>query len=342
MMSHNTPGNSARLVLVALPVLLLAGCAPLDWVKEKTGANKSSTGTAAAGLNDGSKVLATLNGKAIVTEKSFNEAFDRILEENPQLKQMLPMIPNIKGQFLKGMVSQEVVNKYIEDNNIQASKAYQDELEQTIRSMKSALNTKYFTQQFPVTISDAEVQKYYDEHKQEIPELLISGGGVKASGISAKTEAEAKQIVAAAQGKNLAQYAAAANKKANFRDFGSVTDKSTGIDTGLKVKIMALKKFPTVEVLKATDGTFWVIAATGMQEAQYQPFEKIKNELKGYLENKNRGDKINAEIERLNKEYNLVIIEDEAKAQSAEDKEVGPRVAQLEEDESSVAAARVA
>lgn len=340
MMSHKTTGNSARLALV-LPVLFLAGCAPLEWVKGKTGASNSSVSSSATeSLNDGSKVLATLDGKAIVTQNSFDQAFDRILDENPQLKQMLPMIPNIKGQFLKGMVSQEVVNKYIADNGLDSSAEYQAELDQAIRSMKSALNTKYFTQKFPVNVSDSEVQKFYDEHKQDIPELLISGGGVKASGISAKTEAEAKQIAAAAQGKNLAQYATTANKKANFKDFGTVTDKSTGIDTGLKVKIMALKKFPAVEVLKATDGTFWVVSAAGAQDAQYQPFDKIKNELKGYLENKNRGDKITGEIDRLSKEYKLVIVEDEPA--DAADKEAGPRVAQLDLEEDAPSAARVA
>lgn len=341
MMSYKTTGNSARLALVVVPVLFLSGCAPLDWVKGKLGTDKPSTSNTTESLNDGSKVLATLDGKAIVTETSFNQAFDRILDENPQLKQMLPMIPNIKGQFLKGMVSQEVVNKYVADNGLDASTEYKQEFEQAVRSIRSALNTKYFTQKFPVNVSDSDVQKFYDEHKQDIPELLISGGGVKAAGISAKTEAEAKQIAAAAQGKNLEQYATTVGKKANFRDFGSVTDKSTGIDTGLKVKIMALKKFPTVEVLKATDGTFWVVSAAGAQEAQYQPFEKIKNELKGYLENKNRGDKITSEIERLSKEYKLVIIEDEANKADA-DKEAGPRVAQADEQEDAPSAARVA
>lgn len=341
MMSYKTTGNSARVALVVVPVLFLAGCAPMDWVKDKVGAGKPATSTRATGsLDDGSKILASLDGKAIVTEKSFNQAFDRILDENPQLKQMLPMIPNIKGQFLKGMVSQEVVNKYIADNNIDSSAEYQQEFEQAASSMRSALNTKYFTQKFPMNVSDSDVQKFYDEHKQDIPELLISGGGVKASGISAKTEAEAKQIAAAAQGKNLEQYATTANKKENFKDFGSVTDKSTGIDTGLKVKIMAIKKFPAVEVLKATDGTFWVVSAASAQQAQYQPFDKIKNELKGYLENKNRGDKINSEIERLSKEYKLVIIEDEAKADT--EKEAGPRVAQAETEEDAPSAARVA
>jgi len=340
MMSYKTTGNSARMALVVVPILFLAGCAPIEWVKNKMGAGNPSANNTTESLDDGSKVLATLDGKVIVTETSFNQAFDRILDENPQLKQMLPMIPNIKGQFLKGMVSQEVVNKYVTDNGIDTSAEYQQEFEQAVRSMKSALNTKYFTQKFPVNVSDSEVQKFYDEHKQDIPELLVSAGGVKASGISAKTEAEAKQIAAAAQGKNLAQYAGTANKKANFRDFGSVTDKSTGIDTGLKVKIMALKKFPAVEVLKATDGTFWVVSATGAQEAQYQPFEKIKNELKGYLENKNRGDKITSEIERLSKEYKLVIVEDEAKADA--DKEAGPRVAQASTEEDAPSAARVA
>ncbi len=346
--------KSKRLALLVAPIVLLSGCAPLDWVKEKLGCSKQrfndtvamSDGTQNL-ADDGSKVLASIGDKAIVTEKSLTRDFDRLLEDEPRFRQMLPMIPDVKYSFCKGLVSQAVVDKDIVDKKIDQTKEYQEEFARAVRSVKSMLNTKYFGQQYPVQLTDADAKAFYEERKSQIPELLISRGGVNAVGLSCKSEAEAKDFAGRAKGKNLAQVAEAAGKKTNFRDFKLVNEQTVGVDAALKSKIASLKKFPTTDVMKATDGVFWVVSATGVEEPKYLPFEQVKEGLKQYAEKEQSMEKINKEIERLSKEYKVVINEDYFK-KSAESQQVGSapqqeqRVADATQSEPVASTARVA
>lgn len=179
---------------------------------------------------DTSKALVTIDGRPFITEQQFNQEFDLILAWQPQVKELLPIVTDMKDQFLEGILNRKIVDKYIADNNLDSSAAYKKEFyeamspikadtkmgpqeqAQAMNSIRSALNIKYFSEQFPATITDAEVQAYYDDQ------------------------------------------------------------------------------------------------AYYYEQIQDQPLEKIKNELKGHLEDKNRRDKMAAEIERLKKEYKIVVV----------------------------------
>lgn len=343
--------NQVRTGLVLIPMLLLSGCAPINWIKDKLNTNKQRTNEATGSvedikiLNDGSTVLATMQGQPIVTETSLNAELEKLMEERPQIRQMLPMMPNLKYDFLKGLVSQKVVDRYITLNNIDSTQEYQKELAQAINSLKLVLNAKYFNQKFPVTISDSEAQKFYNENKTQMKELLISNGGVQTFGISTSSQDEAKKIADAARGKDLGQVAGSLGKKANFHDFKLVHKDSVGIDSALKAKVVSIKKFPTTEVVKASDGTFWVITVTSAQEPKYRPFEQVKDGIRAYLENEKRMEKMTAEIERLSKEYNIVINDEyfkNATDAGKDEKSAEPRMAQAEQVEPAATAAHVA
>lgn len=328
--------NQSRLGLFLIPVLLLSGCTPIDWIKDKLNSGKPNTNASnsedIAIVQDGSVVLATLQGKPIVTETSLNDDLEKLMAQRPEIRQMLPLMPNLKYDFLKGLVSQKVVDRYVIANKIDATAEYQKELDQAINSLKLMLNAKYFNQQFSVTVSDAEIQKFYDENKTQMKDLLISNGGVQAFGISCASQAEAKQIAEAAKDKTLAQVANSLGKKANFHDFKLVHKESAGIDSALKAKIISFKKFPTTEVVKASDGTFWVISATSFQEPKYRSFEQVKEALRPYIENEKRMEKMATEIDRLSKDYDIVINEEFFKkgkgSDKAEDEAAEPRMAE--------------
>lgn len=312
MDNHKAASNSPlRLALLLAPVVLLSGCTPLDWIKGKLGVGERAK-DAYAFLDedlskDGSKALATMGDKVIVSEKSFERDFNQLLADNPQLQQVLPMMPDAKAGFLKGIVSQAVVDKDIADKGIDQTPEYQEELARTVRTVKSMLNTKYFSQQYQVQVSDADAQKFYDDNKTSMADLLISRGGVHATGVSCKSEAEAKDLAARAKGKDLTKVADSAGKKANVRDFKLVNSDSIGIDATLKSKIVAMKKFPAVEVIKAGDGNFWVVSAASSEEPKYRAFAEVKEGIKQYLAKEKRMEIINQQIERLRTELKVVV-----------------------------------
>jgi len=95
---------------------------------------------------------------------------------------------------------------------------------------------------------------------------------------------------------------------------------------------MALKKFPTVEMIKISDNEFWVVNASSKEEKQYRLYDEVKDYLKNDLEAQKEMKALEEAIENLKKEYNVIIDEEEAKAlkpevpvqEAAMASEVGP------------------
>lgn len=298
------------LLAACLLIAMLPGCALVDWFKSKTGTRASDQSASLSG-----DVLASLNGKAIITVESLNSDFNQLLEENPQLKSVLPLMPDAKYNFFMGMISQSVVDKYIEDSGIDTSAEYKKELENTMRSVKRMLNTKYFGLKHPVVVTDAEVKKFYEENKESMPDLLVSRGGVKAMGIQFDTDAKAKDFVSKAKGQDFNKIAAQLGLKDKVVDFKLVNNQSLGVDTAIRTKLVAIKKFPALEVVTDSNGKIWVVYASGSEAPEYRSFEQVKAPLKQFVEKEKRMELFDKEINKLKDSYKVQINEEYFKNQ---------------------------
>jgi hypothetical protein len=271
----------------------------------------------------GKDVLASLNGKPIITVESLNSDFDQLLEENPQLKSVLPLMPDAKYNFLMGMVSQAVVDKYIEDSGIDKTAEYQKELENTMRSVKRMLNTKYFGIKHPVAVTDAEVKKFYEENKESMPDLLVSRGGVKAMGIQFDKDAMAKDFMAKAKGQDFNKIAAQLGLKDKVVDFKLVNNQSLGVDTAIRNKLVSIKKFPALELVTDSNGKVWAVYASGSEAPEYRPFEQVKAPLKQFVEKEKRMELFDKEINKLKDTYKVEI--NEAYFKNQEQQQINPQ-----------------
>ena len=290
------------LSLLLSPLAFLPGC------MENTKSEVASTAIAggAKSLNDGSEVLLKIDGQPVITINSLNNEFDRLLDENPQLKQVLPYMPEAKANFFQGMVNQEIVDHWIVKNGISATAEYAQEFEKTMDQVKKMLNTKYFSDRHPVKVSDSEIKSFYEENKTKLPDLMVSQGGVKAEGVSFKAEDAAKAFQAKAketQG-NLEKVAADAGFSDDYRDFKMVNNQSVAIDPSLRSKLVSLTKFPAVELVKAGD-TWWVVKAHTKEDAQYRPFEQVKPSLEEYLKKQKQMEVFEKAIDGYKKQFTI-------------------------------------
>jgi hypothetical protein len=227
-------------------------------------------------------------------------------------------MPDAKKNFLMGMTNQLVVDKWIADNKIDQKEEYVKDLERMTRSVKRMLNTKYFGLEHPVQVGANEVEEFYNKNKDSMPDLVISRGGVKAAGVSFEKEADAKAFVAKVREmKDITKAANAAHVTKNLRDFKMVNAQSLGMDVALRDKIVSLDKFPAVELVKVNDKSFWVVSATGKEEAQYRSLEQVKTGLEQYVAKEKRMKLFDEEISKLKTDYNVVINEDAFKAEEA-------------------------
>ena len=303
------------LSLLLSPLVFLPGC--MDNTKSEVASTATAGG--AKSLDDGSEVLLKIDGRSVITLNSLNAEFDRLLDENPQLKQVLPFMPEAKANFFQGMVNQEIVDHWITKNGISATAEYEKEFEKTMEQVKKMLNTKYFSDRHPVKVAESEVKAFYEENKTKLPDLMISQGGVKAEGVSFKAEDAAKAFLAKAKEtqNGLEKVAADAGFSGDYRDFKMVNNQSLAIDPALRSKLVGLTRFPALELVKAGD-VWWVVKATAKEDAQYRPYEQIKPSLEEYLKKQKQMEVFEKAIDGYKKQFTIEMNDAPLKAKGDE------------------------
>ncbi len=258
--------------------------------------------------------LITMDGAPIVTVNSLQSEKEKLLDANPQLKQMLDYMDpaQLDRNLAEGLMNQVIVDRYIGEQGVDQLPAYKKELRDGIKAVERMVNTKFFTQSFEVNISDADVRTFYDANKDAMPHLVVSRGGVRAMGVSFDTEEAARTFADAvkAQKNDIQKAAEAQGKKDQVRDFMTVNQQSFGVDPELKNKIMAITTYPSVNVITLADGTSWVVVAQSKEATQYRPYEEVKTDLKDYLEKEERAKRFDDEMNKLKARYNVVMKEE--------------------------------
>jgi len=260
------------------------------------------------------EALITMDGTPIVTVNSLQSEKEKLLDANPQLKQMLDYMDpaQLDRNLAEGLMNQVIVDRHIHEQGINQLPAYKKELRDGIKAVERMVNTKFFTQSFDVNITDAAVRTFYDENKDALPHLVVSRGGIKAMGLSFDTEQAARAFAdtVRAQGNDLKKAAMAQGKQDQVRDFMMVNQQSFGIEPELKNKILAITTYPSVHVFTLQNGTAWVVVASGKEAAQYRPFDEVKADLKDYLEKEERAKRFDDEMSKLKQQYNVIMKEE--------------------------------
>jgi hypothetical protein len=332
-----------KVALLVTPLAFLPGCGPLEWIKEKLNGSSTSVatteGVAAGGEQLSGEVLATMNGKPVVTVSALKQQMNQLMEENPQLKSVLPFMPDVEHNVFKSMVSQEVVNKYVSENKIKDSTEYKKDKERAEKALENALNYKYFAQANPVKVTESEVKNFYETYKNSIPELMISRGGVQATGLAFDKEALAKSFFEKVKSGKAAEFAKAAKEAGlsdKVRDFKLVNAQSVGIDPVLRNKIVSATKVPSADMLKAGE-QYWVIIVTAKEEAKYRPFDQVKADIEREVEKQKRMEAFEQQIGKLKTEYKVVENDEYFKKQQAQQPKGGKLPAEMVEETEEVA-----
>lgn len=262
--------------------------------------------------SDGSAILVTMAGEPLITQKMLEAEKQKLLASNPQLQAVISMMDEkqLNRNLIDGMASRAIIRKYIADNNIDTSDKYKQDMEMVLQQVKDALNTRYFMEAFTVSVSDAEVKKFYEENKNVIPNLLLSQGGVEAMGISFESEQAAKDF--AAKVKEMKNDVTRAAKEAGLsdkvKDFKLVNEQSLGIDPDLRDKIVDISIAPSVDIFNVGN-EYWVIAANKKEAASYRPLDQVKDELKQLIEKEKTMKLFEEEIARLKGNYKIEVDE---------------------------------
>ena len=287
----------------------LPGCSDMF----KSGSNQVATENVSTRKSEPmtGEVLVTMRGIPAITTDTLAQEKEKLLKANPQLRQAIAFMDarEVDRNLLDGLVHQKVVDEYIVSNGIDKTAAYQAELKDLYESMERMLNSKYFSERNPVSVSESEIRSFYDANKDK--SLRVSHGGVAATGIEFADGAAARAFAAKAKSSpgGFKKTAQDEGLNAKIKDFKLVNNQSIGIDEQLRDKIAAITTVPSIEVFDV-NGTFWVVNATAKEDAKYIPYEQIRDRIKEQLEQQKRVETFTKDVDNLKKEYDVKINEE--------------------------------
>jgi len=301
--------KNIQLILALSVLFAISGCGWFGGDKNEAGPAIPSMPGVAVDIPKGALAVWG-DGKPMVTQKEFDERLDVIMKK-PELKgvseQLLPML---KAQLFTGLVFTKIIDKWVKENKIDKLPEYKKMLDQLLDEVKIHVNTSFFSKELDVEPSDADIKKYYEENKDRI--ALISRGGVKAMGVKFGDEKAALAFLEKAKekGANFVKLVDAdAKLKENMQDFNLVNKQSRGIDKILVEKILEMKKFPTVEMIKVGDKNVWVIKATEREKEAYKPYKEVKETIYAIVKQTKQNEVTQKKLDELKAKYGVKIKE---------------------------------
>ncbi len=341
-MKNNAIKNTLKLSLVIAVTMLLSGCNPFDWVKEKFSGSeeapimmeneddmleneddmiekKTTKSMNAAESDDGddmmqheddihdnSESIVTLDGKPVVTMQAVEEEIASLIEEQPEIKALLPMIPDLKMQVAKGLTMQAVVDEWVKRN---ADNDYRKKLQRVVKQTKRMFDHQWFNAQHPVSISDMQVKDFYDNNKNKMVELMVSRGGINGSGIAFDSSEKAEDFLSHLGDQDLAMAAHDMSPEMNVEEFTAVGPHSSDIDPMVRNAFLSMKNFPENKVVESA-GKYWVLQGHSNEEEKYQAFEEVKDMIRPMVEKEEQKNQIESLVKKYENQYNLKINDD--------------------------------
>ena len=337
-MKKNNIRSVARIALLALPLMMLPGCAALDWIKDKLGMSKPQTAEVSdygmaddMGMNgekktsnglgsaaDGSEVLVTIDGKPLITMAILEQELNDLIAENPELKDALPDIPDAKYNLLMALLSQHLYDVWVQRNRVDARPEYKKDVARMAKQIKHMVNAKYFKADHPITVTDQELRQVYEELKSKIPGLMESRGGINGAALKFASEAEAQAFLAKAKGNKLVDVAKAESPSLaeQVTELKEVNKYSPGVDQAVRKVLLEMKSFPSTELV-SSGKDFWVVQGTAKVEEKYRDFNEVKEMLRPQIEHQKQPEHIQGLIEKYKQEYGIEVNDDAVKPSGA-------------------------
>ena len=338
--------------------------------------NKSTQGgmMAQLGINvkDGKNgFLYYLIKDKVVNELIVKELLNQEIEKRG-IKVSNEDVDNAIKEIVDKVGSKEQLNQILKQNGVSTSQ-FKKDLAEEVKMKKLA---KELTDS---NVSDADAKKYYNENikqfkypdkvrashilisvnPQEIEEIITSdkeNAGASKEEIKKKVDAEiankkakAEKVLAEAK-KDPSQFAKLAKENSD-----DATTAVNGGDLGFFAAQEMVPEFSkaafsmkpnTISNLVQTQFGYHIIMVTDRMAAGQQPFEKVKNDIKGFLETQKQLQAIdklveslkkNATIEYVNKEYDPKVIQ---QSLQTENKQSGEKAKEIKDSAAKKEAAK--
>lgn len=304
MITLKTDKSSVVSLVLVGSLVLLTGC----WSKKNDDAAASDNQANSAQVAGKGDVLLTIDGKPVLYSEDFEDQKQMALQSNQQLNMILQMMPDAEYSMLfKSIEAGCLMKEWVVRNGIDQDPKKVKERRQFQEAVELQLYMKYFEDAHPIEVTEKEAEQFYKEKRDQIPGLIIAPASVDIVYVSFDSKAKAETFVAKVRDGSDKHFQLAAKESGVTVQNMTVNSESTVSDS-LKNSVLAATKFPSKEVVKMDDNSYWVVGMLKKKDAQYHAFEapQVKQGIIKLCKDAKREVELTKQIEKLHNEYNVV------------------------------------
>lgn len=252
-------------------------------------------------------VLLSMNGETVISTVDFEKYVDSLIAINPQISSLISVVPGMKENIFNGLKSIKIIERWASETELEKNVQFKKELEQIHTFMRAELLRKYFQQMLSESLAptEQEIRTYYEEHKVEIPELVIQEGGFKSSALLCDSKEQQEALLKELEADPLQFEKKATDNKLSVIDFGIITAQSTDIDPLIKSKIMATNAVPAIYGIEKEGSAYFIVFVESAIEALFRPIEEVKDSIAQLVVNQKLQAAFISKIEALAEEYKV-------------------------------------
>ncbi len=294
--------------LIGAGLMVLPACEFPDWLKSKT------MGMGDRNMSQG--VVASIGGKPAINEAEYEKFLHLVMQAQPAFEQMFAfMSPDQQQQFLHNMAEDLALGKLAMEWATRTGLAQTEEFKNELKQICEFTQRDFVIRKFEsemikqLVFSDEDAQQFYNANREKHPAFqrppFTTGTGVKAEGFIATNEKEAQDLAEKARKNNFTT--TAKNAKKSVISFGVITAQSS-VDPLIRAKVLSIKKFPSIEIIKGADNKYYVVKASGQETGTFAPFEAIKDKVKEVMKSSEKMQEyIMNKINQLKADYNFIV-----------------------------------
>ncbi len=256
MMILKTEKKSVVSLLLVSSLLMLTGC----W-GEKSKEVKSQDAASSpkeAGLVKGD-VLLSIDGKPVLYVDDFEDQKAMAQQSNQQLNMILQMMPDAEYSMLfKSIEAGHLMKEWVLRSGMDQKEELVKQRRQYHDAIDLQLYMKYYEDAHPVHVSDHEALEYYKAKRDQIPGLIVAPAGVEIAYVNFDTKAKAEGFMAKIKDGAEKQLKSAA-KEAGLNVESMVVGADSAVNESLKNSVLATTKFPSKEIVKMDENSYWVV-----------------------------------------------------------------------------------
>lgn len=300
MISRKEKSPVVSLVLMS-SLFLLTGC----WGEKAKDVKEDKVGAShVAGQGD---VLLSIDGKPMLYAQDFEDQKMMAQQADQRLNMLLQMMPDAAYSMLfKSMEASLLMKEWVIRSGI-------DQLPENVKQRRQyhdvidlQLYMKYFQDAHPVDVTEEEAESFYKEKRDQIPGLLVSPAGVDIVYANFDSKAKAEDFVAKVRDGAEKHFKLAA-KEVGVKLERMTIKADTTINEALKNCALAATKFPSKEVVKMDENSYWVVGMLKKKDAEYRSFDapEVKDGITKMCKDEKLEMHLTKEIDKLRKEYNV-------------------------------------